>query len=179
MNYLNQAKKGVEERANAGRMSGRMAVQEPIQGKDLSDDNFIVGPVSDPSSPSETSSIPAELNPKEVTKPIETHAPKKTKKSKNSDKKATDEETDPNKEKYSIYLPKKLSTSLRMVYLTTRKKFSHVAEAALTDMLYRRYQCLNPACMAWFSISESDKAPTCCPVCGKKDIQSLRLDKLE
>lgn len=94
---------------------------------------------------------------------------KKTKRSKS-------DECEADKEKYSIYLSQKLSLSMRMVCITTRKKFSHLIETALGDMLYNRYQCENPGCNVRFTMSETDTIPCCCPACGGKKFSPLRLD---
>lgn len=93
-------------------------------------------------------------------------------------KKAEEEDT-AGKEKYSFYLTPKLSLALRMVYIATRKRYSQIAETALSDMLFNRYQCENPGCTARFSISERGDTPTCCPVCGGKKFEPLRLDILD
>ena len=114
-------------------------------------------------------------------KAVPTSKSVKTKAEKPAKKAAASEEDDDvaGKDKYSIYLPPKLSMALRMVYIVTRKKFSHITELALTDMLFRRYQCHNPDCLARFSISEKDVTPRCCPVCGKRDFHPYRLDVLD
>ena len=88
---------------------------------------------------------------------------------KKSEKKPADEDT--MKEKYSIYLPEDLSLALRAESFYSRKKYSHIVESALTDMLCRRYQC--NSCLTRFSISDTDNRPACCPVCGGKKIERL------
>lgn len=91
--------------------------------------------------------------------------------------KKTKAEAEEGKEKFSIYLNKKVASALRMVYLNTRKKFNHTVEEALTDMFFNRYQCHN--CCTRFSVSGSDNAPTCCPACGEKKFSQLRFDRLD
>ena len=181
MNYLDQAKKGGEER-NSGRLKSRLATTEAQQEETSGSDDFLIDLISAPatSAPapepapavSETPKTPkASKQPK-----TETGASKPPKKSKTA---SADEEADPDKDKYSIYLPKKLSILMRMVYSVTRKKFSHICEKALEDMLLHRYQCENPACTARFSISEGEATPICCPACGGKKFSPLRLDVME
>ena len=109
-------------------------------------------------------------------------APNKSKKpgtnKKASAKKEGEEELpEKDKDKYSIYLSEKVSLSLRMAYLFTKKKFSHLVEISLSDMLWHRYQCQEPKCYHKFSMSETDTEPSFCPVCGSKNIQNLFIDR--
>lgn len=190
MDYLNKAKNLAAEKANSERQKGRMAIPDPEQIEADAEDNFIIGPAPGSSLPAEQPTAPAQ--PAQTQEPSpEDPKPKSPSQSKSGEHKtaknpekkpkkpAGEDEAEADKEKYSIYLPKKLSLSLRMVSIITRKKYSHVVESALSDMMYRRYQCHAPNCNTRFSISEDDKTPACCPVCGGKTIYPLRIDSLE
>jgi hypothetical protein len=98
----------------------------------------------------------------------------KGKKKKEDD--AEDEKDLVNKDKFSIYLPKDLSRSMRIAYAITGKKFSHQAEDALTEMFNQRYQCHKAKCGVRFSVSDASKVPTNCPCCGGKDISVVRYE---
>lgn len=78
------------------------------------------------------------------------------------------------KDKYSIYLPKEMSQSLRMAYVVTGRKFSHLAEEALEDMLYHKYQCHEKTCTCRFSMEAGKKVPTKCPACGSSKISPVK-----
>lgn len=189
MNYLKQAKKGEEE--VSGRQKGRMGAPATEQVETDTEDSFIIGPAPGSEQPAESAATPAE--PVEVQgQPAEEPKPKSAPKTKpKTDKKSgkeapqkpkkSDEEDEagPDKDKYSIYLPKKLSMTMRMVYILTRKKYSRLVETALTDMFYNRYQCEDPKCTARFSMSEIDKVPVCCPACGGKKFSLLREDIMD
>lgn len=74
------------------------------------------------------------------------------------------------KDKYSIYLSKGLSAALRMESAMTRSNYSALAEEALSDRLFHRFRCGNPACYAAFSVADT---PVCCPVCGQRNIEKV------
>lgn len=165
MNYLDQAKNKDAEKASR--------MQTPA-----SDESEVIGDftILGPSVQDEPKTVTAPVAPREPEK--KTPKPLKEEKSDTKRKKPAKEESEDfaDKDKYSIYLPPKLSMALRMVYISTRKKYSHITEIALTDMLFNRYQCHNPKCTARFSISEGDHTPICCPVCGEKKFSPLRMD---
>ena len=190
MNYLSQALKGDEDKP--GRQKGRMSAPATEQVETGTEDSFIIGPVPGIEQPTEPAATPAEPvnsqgQPAEEPKPKSAPKTKPDKKSGNETSKKvkksdSEDEAEPDKDKYSIYLPKKLSMTLRMVYILTRKKYSRLVESALTDMFYHRYQCENPACNACFSMSEHEKLhaprqiPARCPACGGEKIYLLRED---
>ena len=175
---------------NSGRMGRRLGyTSEP------SAENFTPVLMNDPTSqdPQPLTHLPNENEPKSASAPKDPPQKKKqeTKTSSSAPNQNTSTSSDAQndteeskapeepKEKYSIYLPPKLSMALRMAYTVSRKnKYSHVVETALTDMLYNRFQCNNPNCLVRFSMSETDITPMYCPYCGKKDLTPLRIDIL-
>lgn len=99
----------------------------------------------------------------------------KSKKAGGKEKKGKKDTAEPvEKDKYSIYLPKEMSQSLRMAYVVTGRKFSHLAEEALEDMLYNKYQCHEKSCTCRFSMEAGAKVPTRCPVCGGNKITPVK-----
>lgn len=109
--------------------------------------------------------------------PVDTPEPPatKSKKAGGKEKKSKKDATEPvDKDKYSIYLPKEMSQSLRMAYVVTGRKFSHLAEEALEDMLYHKYQCHEKSCTCRFSMEAGDKVPTRCPACGGNKISPVK-----
>lgn len=99
----------------------------------------------------------------------------KSKKAGGKEKKGKKDTAEPvDKDKYSIYLPKEMSQSLRMAYVVTGRKFSHLAEEALEDMLYHKYQCHEKSCTCRFSMEAGAKVPTRCPVCGGNKISPVK-----
>lgn len=117
---------------------------------------------------------PAPANPSK--KPKTPSAPKTPKAPGKKTAKEQEPEDTADKDKYSIYLTKGLSITLRIANICTRKAFSHITECALNDMLRNRYQCDNPNCLTRFSMSETDATPICCPACGKNQFSPLRYD---
>lgn len=124
-----------------------------------------------PAEPTATEDATTAQLPVDMPEPPATRSKKAGGKEKKG-KKDTAEPVD--KDKYSIYLPKEMSQSLRMAYVVTGRKFSHLAEEALEDMLYHKYQCHEKSCTCRFSMEAGAKVPTRCPVCGGNKISPVK-----
>ena len=148
-------------------------MQKQMQGQTTEPEPAPVEPDPAPApEPKPAAPKPKPQKPKQKETP---KAPPK-KQRKQDDDEDEDEGENVNKEKFSIYLPEDLAMSLRLSYVITKKKYSHTAEQALTDMLLNRYQC--DECTAIFSMSETDESPSYCPSCGgSKKLRSLRIDR--
>lgn len=125
----------------------------------------------DLSEPTPTEEATTTQPPVDMPEPPATRSKKLGGKEKKSNKNATDPV---DKDKYSIYLPKEMSQSLRMAYVVTGRKFSHLAEEALEDMLYHKYQCHEKSCTCRFSMEAGAKVPTRCPACGGNKISLVK-----
>lgn len=145
--------------------------QEPAEEEKLSIEE---APAEAPATaivPVETTAAPAEA-PARPKKPAA-----KTPKTSTKNAPKVDEEDLEDKEKFSIYLPVKPSMNMRMEYILTRKKYSHIVEEALTDRYEHRYLCHSPACNSHFGGFGTDEKPVCCPFCGSKQFSQVRVDR--